>query len=159
MNNIKRDIDDQIRLLRELKKDTANKLLIYKVQPTSGVFNYVVVSPKGHWARIFGEKDTLFLNPESAEVVTEVWAEDFLRYKNLVGAKLTGEMKSLENGVTLVKVEALASTADVKTVWVDEKYIKPYKKLGFAMPGDLGYPPVWVFAEGRPIALIMPCEI
>ena len=35
--------------------------------------------------------------------------------KNLVGAKLTGEMKSLENGVTLVKVEALASTADVKT--------------------------------------------
>lgn len=31
MINIKRDIDDQIRLLRELKKDTANKSLIYKI--------------------------------------------------------------------------------------------------------------------------------
>lgn len=159
MINIKRDIDDQIRLLRELKKDTANKLPIYKVQPTSGVFNYIVVSPKGHWARVFGEKDTLFLNTESAGAVTEAWVESVLRYKNLTEAKLTGEMKSLENGVTLVKVEALASTTDAKTAWVDEKYIKPYKKLGFAMPGDLDYPPVWVFAEGRPIAMIMPCKI
>lgn len=159
MINIKRDIDDQIRLLRELKKDTANKLLIYKVQPTSGVFNYIVVSPKGHWARVFGEKDTLFLNTESAEVVTEAWVESVLRYKNLVGAKLTGEMKSLENGVTLVKVETLTSIADVKTAWVDEKYIKPYKKLGFAMPGDPDYPPVWVFVGERPIAMVMSCKI
>lgn len=159
MINIKRDIDDQIRLLRELKKDTANKLLIYKVQPTSGVFDYIVVSSKGHWARVFGEKDTLFLNPESVEVVTEAWVESVLRYKNLIEAKLTGEMKLLKSGVTLVKVETLTSAAGVKTAWVDEKYIKPYKKLGFAMPGDLDYPPVWVFAEGRPIALIMPCKI
>lgn len=159
MINIKRDIDDQIRLLRELKKDTANKLLIYKVQPTSGVFNYIVVSPKGHWVRVFDEKDTLFLNTESAEAVTKAWVESVLRYKNLIEAKLTGEMKLLKNGVTLVKVETLTSTADVKTAWVDEKYIKPYKKLGFAIPGGLDYPPVWVFADGRPIAMIMSCKI